>query len=48
MRKLSAFACGLLFGIGLVVSGMANAAKVLGFLDLAGTWEPSLAFVLAG
>jgi uncharacterized membrane protein YedE/YeeE len=48
MRKLSAFACGLLFGIGLLVSGMANPAKVLGFLDLAGNWDPSLAFVMAG
>jgi uncharacterized protein len=48
MRKASAFACGLLFGIGLLVSGMANPAKVLGFLDLAGQWDPSLAFVMAG
>jgi uncharacterized membrane protein YedE/YeeE len=39
---------GLLFGIGLIVSGMANPAKVLGFLDLAGPWDPSLAFVMAG
>jgi len=38
----------LLFGIGLMVSGMANPAKVLGFLDLAGTWDPSLAFVMVG
>lgn len=48
MRKLSGFGCGLLFGIGLIVSGMANPAKVLGFLDLAGPWDPSLAFVMAG
>jgi uncharacterized protein len=48
MRKASAFACGLLFGFGLLVSGMANPAKVLGFLDLAGQWDPSLAFVMAG
>jgi uncharacterized protein len=48
MRKASAFACGLLFGLGLIVSGMANPAKVLGFLDLAGQWDPSLAFVMAG
>jgi uncharacterized membrane protein YedE/YeeE len=41
-------AAGLLFGIGLIVSGMANPAKVLGFLDLAGDWDPSLAFVMAG
>jgi len=47
-RTISAFACGLLFGLGLIVSGMANPAKVLGFLDLAGHWDPSLAFVMAG
>ncbi|ROZ75477.1 YeeE/YedE family protein [Ramlibacter sp. WS9] len=41
-------AAGLVFGIGLIVSGMANPAKVLGFLDLAGNWDPSLAFVMAG
>ena len=39
---------GLVFGLGLVVSGMANPVKVLGFLDLAGAWDPSLAFVMAG
>jgi len=39
---------GLLFGIGLVVSGMADPAKVLNFLDLAGTWDPSLLFVMGG
>jgi uncharacterized membrane protein YedE/YeeE len=39
---------GLVFGIGLIVSGMANPSKVLGFLDLAGKWDPSLAFVMAG
>ena len=39
---------GLIFGLGLIVSGMANPAKVLGFLDLAGAWDPSLAFVMAG
>ena len=38
----------LVFGLGLIVSGMANPAKVLGFLDLAGAWDPSLAFVMAG
>ena len=37
-----------MFGLGLIVSGMANPAKVLGFLDLAGPWDPSLAFVMAG
>ena len=39
---------GLVFGIGLIVSGMADPAKVLGFLDLAGRWDPSLAFVMGG
>lgn len=42
------FAIGLLFGIGLVISGMSNPAKVLNFLDLFGTWDPSLAFVMGG
>ncbi len=41
-------ALGLLFGIGLVMSGMSDPAKVLNFLDLAGTWDPSLAFVMGG
>ncbi|KAF0810834.1 hypothetical protein A167_00321 [Alcanivorax sp. S71-1-4] len=45
---LSALIAGLLFGLGLLVSGMANPAKVLGFLDLAGLWDPSLALVMAG
>src|SRR3954469_16976244 len=44
----SAFAAGLLFGIGLIVSQMINPAKVLAFLDIAGAWDPSLAFVMAG
>ncbi|MFP6556788.1 DUF6691 family protein [Paraburkholderia sp. B3] len=48
MRIVNAFVCGLVFGIGLILSGMANPAKVLGFLDLAGRWDPSLAFVMAG
>lgn len=39
---------GLVFGLGLIVSGMANPAKVLGFLDVAGAWDPSLALVMAG
>lgn len=39
---------GLVFGLGLILSGMANPAKVLGFLDLSGTWDPSLAFVMLG
>jgi uncharacterized membrane protein YedE/YeeE len=42
------FICGLIFGVGLIISGMANPEKVLGFLDLAGNWDPSLAFVMAG
>ncbi|TYZ39052.1 hypothetical protein C2U35_26600, partial [Ralstonia solanacearum] len=48
MAVLIAWAAGLLFGAGLMVSGMASPAKVLGFLDLAGRWDPSLAFVMAG
>lgn len=39
---------GLIFGLGLIVSGMVQPAKVLGFLDLAGAWDPSLALVMAG
>lgn len=48
MRLLSHFFTGLLFGIGLVVSGMSNPAKVLNFLDIAGNWDPSLIFVMGG
>jgi uncharacterized membrane protein YedE/YeeE len=48
MRGLSGFLAGLVFGLGLVISGMANPAKVLNFLDLAGHWDPSLAFVMGG
>ena len=48
MFALSALLSGLVFGLGLIVSGMANPAKVLGFLDLAGEWDPSLALVMAG
>ncbi|WP_197342435.1 DUF6691 family protein [Ralstonia solanacearum] len=48
MAIFIAWVAGLLFGAGLMVSGMANPAKVLGFLDLAGRWDPSLAFVMAG
>jgi uncharacterized membrane protein YedE/YeeE len=43
----SAFVCGFLFGLGLMISGMAQPAKVLNFLDLFGTWDASLAFVMA-
>jgi uncharacterized protein len=45
---LSAFASGLLFGLGLLVSQMVNPAKVLAFLDIFGAWDPSLAFVMGG
>ena len=45
---LSAFAAGLVFGLGLILSGMTNPAKVLAFLDLAGRWDPSLALVMGG
>jgi uncharacterized membrane protein YedE/YeeE len=48
MATLSAFVVGLIFGVGLLVSSMADPAKVLGFLDLAGHWDPSLAFVMIG
>lgn len=42
------FASGLAFGVGLIISGMTDPAKVLAFLDLAGNWDPSLAFVMGG
>lgn len=48
LARLSALIVGLIFGTRLLVSGMANPAKVLGFLDLAGAWDPSLALVMAG
>ncbi|WP_250464061.1 YeeE/YedE family protein [Microbulbifer litoralis] len=50
MKKydLSAFAAGLVFGLGLLLSGMANPHKVLAFLDLFGAWDPSLGLVMAG
>ncbi len=48
MRILLAFAIGLLFGCGILISGMGNPAKVLNFFDVAGTWDPSLAFVMGG
>ena len=48
MTVLIAGLVGLLFGLGLIVSGMANPDKVLGFLDLAGAWDPSLALVMGG
>ena len=48
MYNVASFAAGLVFGLGLIVAGMANPAKVLGFLDVAGAWDPSLALVMAG
>jgi hypothetical protein len=48
MASVVAFVAGLLFGLGLIVAGMVNPAKILGFLDVAGRWDPSLAFVMAG
>ncbi|WP_455229665.1 DUF6691 family protein [Geopseudomonas aromaticivorans] len=48
MHRLTAFIAGLLFGIGLLLAGMADPAKVLAFLDLAGNWDPSLALVMGG
>lgn len=48
MNILLSFAIGLIFGLGLIVSGMSDPAKVLGFLDLAGNWAPSLMLVMAG
>lgn len=48
MSVLISLLIGLLFGCGLIVSGMSNPAKVLGFLDLAGSWDPSLALVMGG
>ena len=48
MKSLAALCAGMLFGIGLLLSGMANPAKVLGFLDVTGRWDPSLLLVMAG
>lgn len=48
MQVLLGFLCGLVFGVGLVVSGMSDPAKVLNFLDVLGAWDPSLAFVMGG
>jgi len=45
---LASFIAGLTFGLGLLISGMANPAKVLGFLDIAGAWDPSLGLVMGG
>ncbi len=48
MTSLFSLLAGLIFGLGLIVSGMTNPAKVLGFLDLSGNWDPSLALVMGG
>lgn len=48
MQLMMSLAAGLVFGLGLIVSGMTDPSKVLGFLDLAGNWDPSLAFVMGG
>ena len=48
MNLLAAFGAGLVFGIGLILSGMTDPGKVIGFLDLAGSWDPSLGLVMAG
>lgn len=46
MKNVFSFISGYIFGIGLLISGMANPAKVLGFLDITGLWDPSLLFVM--
>lgn len=48
MKNLTALFAGLVFGLGIAISGMANPAKVLNFFDIAGTWDPSLIFVMGG
>lgn len=48
MQRISAFIAGFLFSVGLIIGGLANPAKVLGFLDIFGAWDPSLAFVMVG
>jgi len=48
MHIIMALLAGLIFGIGLIVSGMTDPSKVIGFLDLAGSWDPSLGFVMGG
>jgi uncharacterized protein len=48
MSVILSLVAGLIFGLGLVISGMGDPAKVLNFLDLSGRWDPSLAFVMAG
>lgn len=48
MRLILCYLIGLVFGVGISISGMANPAKVLNFFDIAGRWDPSLAFVMGG
>lgn len=48
MQIFMAFLIGLVFGLGLILSGMTDPSKVIGFLDLAGEWDPSLGFVMGG
>ncbi len=48
MRLLLCYGIGLIFGVGISMSGMANPAKVLNFFDVAGIWDPSLGFVMGG
>ena len=48
MLNVASFVSGLVFGIGLIIAGMSNPAKIIGFLDLTGNWDPSLALVMAG
>ncbi len=48
MHIIMALVVGLIFGIGLILSGMTDPSKVIGFLDLAGRWDPSLGFVMGG
>jgi uncharacterized membrane protein YedE/YeeE len=48
MKRLCEFLAGLLFGVGLMISGMTDPSKVIGFLDISGAWDPSLAFVMGG
>jgi len=45
---LAALACGIIFGLGLAISGMTNPAKIIGFVDITGEWDPSLIFVMVG
>jgi uncharacterized membrane protein YedE/YeeE len=48
LRIFAALGCGSIFGLGLAISGMMNPSKIIGFLDVAGSWDPTLAFVMGG